>query len=119
MLFANPPYSEPNLSLFVPRARHEAERGVASSWLVPASTSSKWFSSIWAGATPIGERTVDVGPLRGKHIFWRAPGIRRIETVFLSYRLIFNQLGRPADSARGWSARGASVLVHFLQRGAP
>lgn len=108
----NPPYSKPNLPLFVELHR-EAAPIMPTVMLVPATPGAAWFQDfVLGGADLLNYFSVDRGPLEGKVLQFSAP-LCRIEVNFLRGRLDFVHPTNPHQT----SAKTDSALVRFFPRG--
>lgn len=108
--WCNPPYSQPNLELFMGRARYEgAERLVTC--LVPATTEAGWWHEhILRGGDVVSNGTILHGRLRGSWMRFEASDCA-IEVLLLRGRIRFLEGGKPKGSPKTGSA-----LVTFMPR---
>ena len=111
--WCNPPYSRPNLPLFVPKMRLCVERcqhgGVM---LVPATTDTEWWQdTIWGGVDLIEKSSIRRGPLTG-HLFRFEGNLCRIEVIHLRGRVAF--VG--PDGAVAGTGKNGSAVVAFLPK---
>lgn len=113
-LWLNPPYSKPNLPLFMAKARQLGRDGGDIVCLVPASTSEAWFQdNILRGSDVLlmQPRGHQGGPLDGWGVDMQGLDCR-IGLFFLRGRLAFGfENGAPTNGAKKGSA-----IVQFSGR---
>lgn len=116
-LWLNPPYSKPNLELFMGKARGAAPHLRAPLvTLVPSTTDSGWWQDyVWAGADLINKARIRTGPLRGTTFTFDATGCL-IEVNHLQGRVRYL---RGNNKPAGTPTSGSAVVSFLPKRRHP
>ncbi|MDX2014194.1 MAG: DNA N-6-adenine-methyltransferase [Myxococcaceae bacterium] len=113
--FANPPYSKPNLTRVMAKAREEVQRGWAGVLLVPATPGTAWFQDFVLRGHDVmasGGSNPAEPELEGYWFKMAGTGYQ-VKVTFLKGRVTFWRNGAPAKEA---TAKTDSCVIEWRPR---